>query len=106
MPTPASLPADEGLDYAERWFRDGLSVVRPSFSVIQATVDMTHATDRLEALRRQGVHATSTHLLVHAAARALSANPRFNQIVAGNRRNRPTHVDIGLSIAGDSFVAP
>lgn len=106
MPAPASLPADDVLDYAERWFRDGLSVVRPSFSVIQATVDMTHATERLEALRQQGVHATPTHLLVHAAARALSSNRQFNQIVAGNRRHRPTHVDIGLSIAGESFVAP
>ncbi len=100
------LPADEPLDYAERWLRDGLSVVRPSFSVVQITVDMTHATARLEQLRKEGVQATSTHLLVQAAARALASNPQLHQIVAGNRRHRPAHVDIGLSITGETFVAP
>lgn len=103
---PLNLPADETLDYAERWLRDGLSVVRPAFSVIQTSVEMTCATRRLEELRKQGVHATSTHLLVHAAARALAANPQLHHIIAGNRRHRPAHVDIGLSVTGESFVAP
>src|SRR5687768_3408318 len=102
----AEPAADEVLDYAERWLRDGLAVVRPSFSVIQTTVDMTNAHQRLDALRRRGVHATATHLLVYAAARALSANRQFHQLIAGNRRHRPEHVDIGLSISGDTFVAP
>src|ERR1700754_3141903 len=106
MPAFVDAPSDEILDYAERWLRDGLTVVRPPFSVIQATVDMTHATRRLEMLRKQGVQASATHLLVHAAARALAANRQFHQIVAGNRRHRPAHVDIGLSVAGESFVAP
>jgi len=100
------MPTYETLDYAERWMRDGLSVVRPSFSVMQTTVDMTHANAQLEELRRQGVQATSTHLLVHAAAHALSSNPKWHQMVAGNKRYRPPHVDIGLSITGESFVAP
>lgn len=106
MSTSASLPADEALDYAERWFRDGLCVVRPSFSVVQTTVDMTHATQWLEDLRHEGVHATATHLLVYATARALSANGKLHQVVAGNRRHYPSDVDIGLSITGDSFIAP
>jgi pyruvate/2-oxoglutarate dehydrogenase complex dihydrolipoamide acyltransferase (E2) component len=106
VPVPPSPSAEETLDYAERWLRDGLSVVRPPFSVIQTTVDMTHATSRLEELRRQGVQATATHLLVHAAARVLSSNRAFNQVIAGNTRHRPPHVDIGLSIAGESCVAP
>ena len=106
MPPSASPLEYESLDYAERWLRDGLSVVRPSFSVAQTTVDMTQATGRLEELRQQGVQATSAHLLVYAAARALSANRNLHQIVAGNTRHHPTHVDIGLSITGESFVAP
>ena len=97
---------EERLDYAERWLRDGLAVLRPSFSVVQAMVDMTTANARLDTLRKQGIHATSTHLLVHAAARALASNPQLHHIVAGNTRHRPAHVDIGLSIAGESFVAP
>src|SRR5918999_4093243 len=106
MSQSADPPAHQVLDYAERWLRDGLAVVRPSFSVIQTTVDMTNANQRLDALRGQGVAATATHLLVHAAARALASNRELHQIVAGNRRHRPAHVDIGLSITGESFVAP
>jgi pyruvate dehydrogenase E2 component (dihydrolipoamide acetyltransferase) len=101
-----NLPAEETLDYAERWLRDGLEVLRPAFSVLQTTVDMTNATSYLEQLRRQGVQATATHLLVQATARTLRANPRLHQIVAGVRRQRPERVDIGLSVTGDTFVAP
>ena len=106
MPASASLPATARLDYAERWLRDGLSVVRPSFSVVQTTVDMTGAIRWLEELRLQGVSATSTHMLVYAAARGLSSNRKLHQVVAGRKRHHPAHVDIGLSITGESFVAP
>jgi pyruvate dehydrogenase E2 component (dihydrolipoamide acetyltransferase) len=97
---------DETLDYAERWLRDGLSVVRPPFSVLQTTVDMTEATKRLDDLRHRGVHATSTHLLIYATARALANNPHLHQVVAGIHRHRPGSVDIGLSVTGETFVAP
>ena len=106
LPVDDSLPTEETLDYAERWLRDGLEVLRPAFSVLQTTVDMTNATSRLERFRRQGLQATATHLLVQATARALRANPRLHQIVAGNRRQRPGRVDIGLSVTGETFVAP
>lgn len=98
--------AFEPLDYADRWLRDGLQALHPSLSVCQITVDMTHATRRLEELRQAGVHATITHLLVHAAAQALHANPALHQIVAGRKRYRPARVDIGLSVMGETFVAP
>jgi pyruvate dehydrogenase E2 component (dihydrolipoamide acetyltransferase) len=94
------------LDYAELWLRDGLTVLRPAFSASQVTVDMTRALARLDELRRQKVPATPTHLLVHAVAAALAANPALHQVVAGRHRYRPGRVDIGLSVAGESFVAP
>jgi pyruvate/2-oxoglutarate dehydrogenase complex dihydrolipoamide acyltransferase (E2) component len=97
---------DESLDYADRWLRDGLQVLHPALSVHQISVDMTHAARRLEQLRQKGVHATATHLLVHAAARALLENPHLHQVVAGTKRHRPTRVDIGLSVTGETFVAP
>jgi pyruvate dehydrogenase E2 component (dihydrolipoamide acetyltransferase) len=103
---PDNRASDESLDFAERWLRDGLHVVRPAFSVHQVSVDMTHALRRLEQLRRDGVQATSTHLLVHAAARALAANPQLHQLVAGWRRQRPARIDIGLSVTGETFVTP
>jgi pyruvate/2-oxoglutarate dehydrogenase complex dihydrolipoamide acyltransferase (E2) component len=103
------MPADnssESLDFAERWLRDGLHVLRPALSVHQIMVDMTHATQALERLRREGVHATSTHLLVRAVAHALAVNPQLHQLIAGSRRQRPATVDIGLSVTGETFVAP
>lgn len=99
-------PVDRPLDYAERWLRAGHQILRPAFAVSQATADMTRATQRLEELRRGGVHATFTHLLVHAAAGALAGNPHLHQLIAGNRRHFPGRVDIRLSAAGDTSVAP
>jgi pyruvate/2-oxoglutarate dehydrogenase complex dihydrolipoamide acyltransferase (E2) component len=103
---PDKRRGDEWLDFAERWLRDGLHVARPALSVHQITVDMTHAMQRLEQLRRDGVQATSTHLIVKAAAHALAANPQLHQMIAGSRRHRPDRVDIGLSVTGETFVAP
>lgn len=101
-----STTGDDRLDFAERWLRDGLRVLHPSLSVLQVSVDMTHAMARLDVLRRAGVQVSPTHLVVRAAARALAENPSIHQIVAGNKRHRPTQVDIGLSVAGETFVAP
>ena len=98
--------ADEPLDYAERWLRDGLTVLRPALSVQQIAVDMSHANEALERFRKQGIAVSSTHLLVHAAARALASNPQLHQVIAGTRRHRPDHVDIGLSVTGETFVSP
>jgi 2-oxoglutarate dehydrogenase E2 component (dihydrolipoamide succinyltransferase) len=96
----------ERLDYAERWLIDSLRAIRPSFVAYQTTVDMTEALRELEGLRRAGIMATTTHQLVRAAARALAANPALHQMIAGSRRYRPGRVDIGLSITGDTFLAP
>ena len=96
----------ERLTFSERWLRDGLTVLRPALSVVQITVDMSRALGRLDQLRAGGVQATATHLVVSAAARALRANPDLHQLVAGNRRQRPARIDIGLSVSGESFVAP
>lgn len=99
-------PPGEPLDYAERWLVDSLRVLRPSFVAYEASADMSRALQYLEDLRRSGVHATTTHLLVSAAARTLAANPSLHQIVIGSRRYRSSSVDIGLSISGETFVAP
>lgn len=67
---------------------------------------MTQALRELDELRRAGVMASTTHQLVRAAAVALAANPALHQLVVGSRRLRPTRVDIGLSVSGETFVAP
>lgn len=97
---------DQSLDYAERWMRDSLDVLRPAFGVHQITVDMTGGMRRLDDLRRGGVNATATHLLVQGVARALAQNPDLHALVSGSRRHHPSRVDIGLSVTGEIFVAP
>lgn len=96
----------ESLDFAERWLHDGLRVLHPALSAVQLTVDMTNALQRLEALRRAGITASPTHVLVRAAARSLANNPDLHQVIAGNSRNYPARVDIGLSVTGETFVTP
>lgn len=105
-PSDTARPEDRLLDYAERWMRDSLAVLRPSFGAHQITVDMTVATKRLDDLRRRGVNATATHLLVRAVARALADNADLHALVSGRRRHSPSRVDIGLSVTGEIFVAP
>ena len=103
----ATRPMDgKPLDYAELWLLDSLRVIRPSFVAYQTSVDMTAALAQLEELRRQRVMATTTHQLVRAVARALAANPAIHQMIAGGRRYRPERVDIGLSVTGETFIAP
>jgi len=97
---------DESLDFAERWLVDSLRVIRPSFAAYQVTVDMTNGLATLEALRRAGTTASATHLLIRASAIALAQNPALHQSIVGSRRIRPDRVDIGLSVTGETFIAP
>jgi pyruvate/2-oxoglutarate dehydrogenase complex dihydrolipoamide acyltransferase (E2) component len=100
-------PGSGSLDYAERWMRDGLRALRPAaVGAYQCTVDMSQALQRLNSLRREGVFATPTHLLVRSTAKALAENPDLHQMITGVRRFRPEQVDIGLSISGEIFVDP
>ena len=102
-----TTPGSTSLDYAERWMRDGLRALRPAgVGAYQCTVDMSQALQRLNTLRREGVFATPTHLLVRSTARALAANADLHQMIAGSRRYRPTQVDIGLSVSGEIFIDP
>jgi len=103
---PVDSGSTERLDFAARWLRDGLAVLHPSLSVYQIQADMTNALGCLDSLRRGGVLATTTHLLVHATARALAANPAIHHLTAGSRCYRPTRVDLALSITGEASVAP
>ena len=102
----SNAPANVRVDYADRWLLDSLRVLRPSFVAYQSSVDMTQALEQLEQLRQTGVNATTTHQLIRATARALAANPALHQLVAGSRRSRPARVDIGLSVTGETFLAP
>ncbi|MGH9627271.1 MAG: 2-oxo acid dehydrogenase subunit E2 [Bryobacteraceae bacterium] len=96
----------EKLDHADRWLRDGLQVCQPPAFFISLDADMTRSKAALERLRHDGIRATYTHVLVRAAALALARHPDLHQLVCGTKRYRPDSIDIGLSVAGETFVAP
>ena len=96
----------ERLDYADRWLRAALEIVSPPGFFQSVEVDMSACRDTIETARERGEKLTYTHAFVRAAALALSDDEELHQLVVGNRRFIPGRVDIGLSVAGDSFVAP
>jgi pyruvate/2-oxoglutarate dehydrogenase complex dihydrolipoamide acyltransferase (E2) component len=101
-----SQEKSRSLSFGERWIRDSLMVIRPVYSVIDATVDMTAALEKLDQYRKAGVGASAVHLLIQAVARALASNSNLHQIVIGNKRIHPDRVDIALSVSGDHFISP
>ena len=94
------------LDYAERWMRDGLSVVDAPGFFQSLEVDMSQGKAVIGKLRQAGVQVTYTHLFVRAVALVLARRPELHQLVSGRSKLLPGTVDIGLSISGSMFVAP
>jgi hypothetical protein len=94
------------LDHAERWLRDGLALCRPPAYFQTLDVDMSRMQALIGLARLRDVRITYTHIIVRAAAVALAANPDLHVLVCAGRIYSPESVDIGLSIAGETFVAP
>lgn len=102
----AGTAKTSSLDYAERWMRNGLeSCALPGFSM-SVEADMSGCRKMLEVFRSRGIRVTYTHLFVHAAGQALARHPDLHQVMSSSRRLRPGQVNIALSVAGHSFVAP
>jgi hypothetical protein len=113
MDAPAAGPAPgpeydqfTSLSHGERWFLDGFEVMRPPGGLLFQLCDMTQAHAALLALRERGRRATYTHLIVRATALALRRYPQAHQLMCGYTRAQPAHVDIGLSVAGQTCFAP
>jgi len=96
----------EKLDYTERWARDGLRAVDPPGGFLTLEVDMTQANALRTKRKDAGTPVTYTHLLILAAASALTKRPELHKLIAGNNRLLPGRVDICLSIAGENTVTP
>jgi pyruvate dehydrogenase E2 component (dihydrolipoamide acetyltransferase) len=94
------------LDPAELWLRDGLALCRPPAYFQTLDVDMSRMQTLIGLARQRNVRITYTHIIVRAAAVALAANPDLHVLVCAGRVYSPDRVDIGLSIAGETFVAP
>lgn len=106
LASPESADRIVSLSHGERWFLDGFAVLPHPGGTLILQCEMTHAKAAVEALRARGLHATYTHIVVRAAALALSRVPRAHEVVCGYRRLSPGRVDIGLSVAGQTNYAP
>jgi len=94
------------LSFAERWFHDGLLVShQPAFHQ-SIEVDISRISAALKVVRKRGIRLTYTHVLVRAAGLALSAHPKIHLVLAGNRVQEPSGVDIALSVSGKGSVVP
>jgi pyruvate/2-oxoglutarate dehydrogenase complex dihydrolipoamide acyltransferase (E2) component len=70
---------------------------------LEHLVDMTAALARVRALREAGIAAEYRHLVVHAAAVALSRHADLHMSVLGYHRYYPGRVDIGVALPGLAF---
>lgn len=94
------------LDYAERWMRDGFSVVPPPGFFVSLEVDMSNVARLLARLKERGERVTYTHIFVRAVALVLDRHPDLHHLLSHRWRLSPCSVDIGLSVAGSMFAAP
>lgn len=98
----------ERLDHADRWLADSFRVIQlqpPGYNVI-LEADMGRAAELIDELRAQGQRVTYGAILLRAAAMALCRHPQLHQIMLGTTRVFPDRVNIGLSVANESFAAP
>lgn len=94
------------LSHAERWLNDCLLVShQPAFHQ-SIEVDVSGVEAFIKENRDRGIRLTYTHLLVRAAALALSANPDLHRMLTGNRVQNFAHVDVALSVGEKFTVVP
>ena len=96
----------EKLDFADLWIRDGLRVCRPPGGFGTLDIDMTRSLAIAAEFAKSKVRMNSNHIIFRAAALALARHPEIHKMGAGSRVMYPGAVDLGISIAGESFVAP
>ncbi|HEY1349875.1 MAG TPA: 2-oxo acid dehydrogenase subunit E2 [Ktedonobacteraceae bacterium] len=103
----------ENIDKAERWFQDGLRLMQAAEFFVMEDVEMQASQQIINTLRQQGIKCTYTHVVVRAAALALSRHPELNRLRLGNRYVYLDSVDIGLSVSSEldltvplTFVLP
>jgi pyruvate/2-oxoglutarate dehydrogenase complex dihydrolipoamide acyltransferase (E2) component len=94
------------LDFADLWIRDGLRVCSPPGGFGTVDVDMTCSLAIAAEFAQSEIRINSNHIIYRAVALALARHPEIHKMGAGSRVMYPGAVDLGISIAGESFVAP
>ena len=96
----------ERLSEGERWLADERGVAHGAGGLLERLVDMTRATEWLEACRRVGKKWALPVLVVRAVAIALARRPELGSTIVGYRTLIPGRVDIGLSASGLTEAVP
>src|SRR5689334_21856751 len=91
---------------ADLWMRDGLRVCSPPGGWVGVDADMTESLRIVEACAAQKLRLTHNHVIFRAVALTLKEHPELNKMSSGNRVAFLEKVDLGISLAGESFVAP
>jgi pyruvate/2-oxoglutarate dehydrogenase complex dihydrolipoamide acyltransferase (E2) component len=94
------------LDFADLWMRDGLRVCRPPGGWVSVEVDMTKSLEIVGDVATRKVNLNWHHVIFRATALALARHPELHKLGAGSRVMYPQNVDLGISLAGESFVSP
>jgi pyruvate/2-oxoglutarate dehydrogenase complex dihydrolipoamide acyltransferase (E2) component len=102
----ASLPSGRSMDWADRWLSDGVRSCGGGDFFICVETDMSRCEDLRRELRGAGKKIGYPAFFVRAAAMALSRHPHLHVMRSGYRMFHPEHVDIALSVAGRTFIAP
>jgi pyruvate/2-oxoglutarate dehydrogenase complex dihydrolipoamide acyltransferase (E2) component len=94
----------ERLNYADRWISDAfdVAILPAGFAILE--VDMGRAMEMLA--NAGGQNQTPVALYLRAAAMALTRLPKLHRMIVGNRRYLYDRVDLCLSLAGKSAMAP
>ncbi len=97
-------PKRGGSRTEEKWLDSGLEVSRPPAFFQTIDVDMTAARALIQSARAAGVRLTYTHILVRAVAAVLAQQDDLRRAISGPGCGE--RIDIGLSVSGDTYVAP
>src|SRR5579864_8290075 len=102
----AGVDRYERVPFGSRWMTDAFELLPLPTGFALIETDATQLKKALRILRDAKIAATYPHLIVRAVAIALSRHPGSIQLLCNYKRLTPAHLDIGLSMAGQTFYSP
>jgi len=97
-----------GFSWSHRWFADAIASCNKGDFHLSLEIDVTEVVAGLKKLKSTDstLHVTLTHVFLYAIGKAIAQNPDLNVLRKGYRLFYPKSVSVGLSVAGESFLAP
>jgi pyruvate/2-oxoglutarate dehydrogenase complex dihydrolipoamide acyltransferase (E2) component len=100
----------EPLDWADRWFSDCIVASHKPHFTLFCEIDITTVKKQLDEIKQKNtpsnVKITLTHVFVWALGQIVREHADLNVMLKGYQRYYLDAVNIGISVAGQSFIAP